>query len=78
MLAHAKSRPAYGLTLGMAEILASREILLLVSGSSKRQPLQKLLRREITTDFPASLLWLHPRWTLLCDQPAAEGLHLSP
>jgi len=38
----------------MTEILASREILLLVSALPKRQPLERLLQREITTEFPAS------------------------
>lgn len=74
MLAKAKSPPTYGLSLGMAEILSSQEILLLVGGAKKREPLRKLLRREITTEFPASFLWLHPNWTLLCDRDAAEGL----
>ena len=70
MLAKARQRPACGLTLGMAEILGSAQILLLVSGASKRSALQRLLTREITTDFPASFLWLHQNWTLLCDQEA--------
>jgi galactosamine-6-phosphate isomerase len=74
MLSNAKKRPAYGLTLGMAEILASREILLLVSGANKRQPLERLLRREITTEFPASFLWLHSNWTLGCDVAALPAI----
>ncbi len=78
MLANSPKLPAYGLTLGMADILVSRDILLLVSGVNKREPLKRLLRREITTEFPASFLWLHPNWTLLCDQNAAEGLDLKP
>ena len=78
MLANSKSKPRFGLTLGMAEILASREILLLVSGAGKRGPLRKFLRREITTEFPASFLWLHSNWTLLCDRDAAGELDLSP
>jgi len=77
MLANSKSRPAFGLTLGMAEILASHEILLLVSGASKREPLRRLLQRNITTEFPASFLWLHRNWTLLGDRAAAEGLDLN-
>src|SRR5947199_376813 len=35
MLANTRSKPGFGLTLGMAEILASREILLLVNGANK-------------------------------------------
>jgi len=56
MLSNSKSPPTYGLGLGMAEILTAREILLLVNGTKKREPLRKLLRREITTEFPASFL----------------------
>jgi galactosamine-6-phosphate isomerase len=78
MLAHSRTAPTYGLTLGMTEILASAEILVLVSGAGKREPLRKLLRRKFTTGFPASFLWLHPNWTLLCDRNAAEGLNLNP
>jgi len=77
MLAESRTKPAYGLTLGMAEILTAREILLLVSGEAKREPLRQLLRREITTKFPASFLWLHSRCTVLCDRAAAEGLDLA-
>ena len=78
MLAKSRTAPTYGLTLGMAEILASGEILLLVSGAGKRQPLQRLMTRELTTEFPASFLWLHPNWTLFCDRDAAEGINLKP
>lgn len=77
MLAEAKLKPTFGLTLGMAEILAAREILLLVSGAAKREPLRKFMQREITTNFPASLLWLHSNWTLLCDRDAAKGLKVE-
>jgi galactosamine-6-phosphate isomerase len=67
-------RPGYGLTLGMADLSQARRILLLVSGASKAGPLRQLLRGIITPRFPASLLWLHPDVTLLCDQAAAAGL----
>lgn len=77
MLSKAGVRPTHGITIGMADILGAREVLLLVSGAAKRAPLQRLLRREITTDFPASFLWLHPNWTLLCDREAAAGRDLN-
>lgn len=77
MLANSKSKPGFGLTLGMAEILSSREILMLVSGKGKREPLRMLSQRQITTRFPASFLWLHPNWTLLCDREGSAGLDLQ-
>lgn len=77
MLANSRTSPTHGLTLGLAEILASRQILLLVSGAAKRAPLERLMKRELTTQFPASFLWLHPNWTLLCDREASAGLDLK-
>lgn len=72
MLSAARERPTYGLTLGMANLLASREILLVVSGAHKRDALQRLLAGDLTPRFPATFLWLHPQVTLLCDA-AARG-----
>jgi galactosamine-6-phosphate isomerase len=59
MLNRSHGRPTYGLTLGMADLLQAREVLLLVSGPTKRAPLERLLDGVISTEFPASLLTLH-------------------
>ena len=76
MLKSAKRRPRYGLTLGLHEILSSRKILLLVSGEAKRPILKKLLQSPVTTNLPASFLWLHPHTTVLCDQAALGAKRL--
>ncbi len=73
MIQGSADQPRYGLTLGMADLLHAREILLLVSGAAKRAPLERLLTDGISTDFPASLLQLHPRVTLLCDTASRSG-----
>ena len=73
MLSEAQSAPSFGLTLGIDDLLASREVLLLVSGEHKREQLARLLDGPISTQFPASLLWLHPNLTLLCDRASAAG-----
>jgi len=52
-------KPTYGMTLGMADILQSKKIILLVTGSKKKKVIKKLLSKEITTKLPASFLWLH-------------------
>lgn len=70
MLKESNDRPRYGITLGMADLLQAREILFLASGPTKHEPMQRLLSGELTTKFPASLLHLHPRVTLLCDEAA--------
>ena len=73
MLKSLARKPHYGLTLGMADILRSRRILLLVNGKRKRPALRRLMKPEVITHFPASFLWLHPDATVLCDREAAGG-----
>ncbi len=70
MIAAEKTKPSAGLTLGMADILQSRQILLLVSGPAKREPLQRLLTQSITSQYPATFLHLHPNVSLFCDKEA--------
>ena len=74
MLKSLAQKPRYGLTLGMGDILRSRRILLLVNGPRKRAALRRLMRPAVSTHFPASLLWLHPETTVLCDREAAEDI----
>jgi galactosamine-6-phosphate isomerase len=75
MLAKSDIRPSYGLTLGMADLIQSQQILLLVSGHAKRDPLQRLLSGRISTEFPASMLQMHPNVLLMCDAAAyADGV----
>jgi len=67
MLTRARRPPSFGLTLGIADLLRSRSILLLVSGSHKADPLRRLLEPRVTPHFPASFLWLHPDVTIFTD-----------
>jgi 6-phosphogluconolactonase/glucosamine-6-phosphate isomerase/deaminase len=70
MIGATAARPTCGLTLGMAELLQARSVLLLVTGAAKREPMARLLEGRITTMLPASLLHLHAHATLLCDEAA--------
>jgi galactosamine-6-phosphate isomerase len=49
----------YGMTLGMRDILQSKKIVLLVNGTHKNAIMQKLMEQQISTQLPASFLWLH-------------------
>lgn len=55
-------------TLGMATILEAREVVMLVSGATKREPLRRLLSGPLTSEVPASVLRCHPRCTILADR----------
>ncbi len=60
--------PEFGLTLGLQEILAAKRIVLLVTGKRKQQTVARLLREEVSTTLPASLLWLHGNVDCLVDR----------
>lgn len=49
----------FGMTLGMTDILQSKKIILLVNGTHKNAIMQKLMEQKISTQLPASFLWLH-------------------
>jgi galactosamine-6-phosphate isomerase len=72
MLHASRAIPSYGLTIGIADILRSRKILLLVSGAAKAAQLARLRESVVSTRFPASFLWLHPDVTIVCDREATK------
>jgi glucosamine-6-phosphate deaminase len=59
--------------MGMASILSAKKIVLLANGAKKHDAVQKLLDDTITTQWPATLLKVHPDVTLICDRAAYEG-----
>jgi 6-phosphogluconolactonase/Glucosamine-6-phosphate isomerase/deaminase len=70
--------PTRGVTLGMAEILAAREIWLLVSGERKAGILAATLDGPMTPDVPASLLRGHPGLRVIADDAAWPGAATKP
>ena len=65
--------PKQAMTMGMASIFGAKHILLLISGKEKHNALAHLLKGDITTQWPATLLNLHGNVTCICDKAAYEG-----
>ncbi|APQ17702.1 galactosamine-6-phosphate isomerase [Maribacter hydrothermalis] len=70
MTATMQKKPSYGLTLGMANILQSKKIVLLITGANKNSVIENLLTKTINPDLPASFLWLHQNVTCYIDSNA--------
>ncbi len=68
MLDKAKEKPTHGFTLGMKEIINSDKIILTIRGKSKGEAIKTLLKGEVSTHFPASLLLLSDNLTIYCDK----------
>ncbi|RBW70121.1 glucosamine-6-phosphate deaminase [Bacillus taeanensis] len=70
--------PTHAITMGIASIMKSKEILLLVSGEAKQEAMGKLMHGEVTEEFPASILQKHPRVTIIADQKALSRVLITP
>lgn len=57
-----------GMTLGTGNIMKSKMVILFIAGKGKETALKALLKKEITPQLPASLLWLHPNVHVLVDE----------
>jgi len=68
MLVNSGSRITQGMTLGLSEIMQSKEILMLITGSDKAEAFQTLKKQRVSTQCPASFLWLHPNVTCFVDK----------
>ncbi|MDQ6596274.1 glucosamine-6-phosphate deaminase [Bacillus salipaludis] len=68
--------PTQAITMGISTIMKSKEILLLVSGESKRDAMYQLLHSELNENFPASVLKNHPCVTIIADEAAILDLKI--
>ncbi|MCP9928951.1 glucosamine-6-phosphate deaminase [Cyanobium sp. CH-040] len=62
--------PSQAITLGLAEILAARRILLVVTGAAKAGVLRRMLQAEPCPQLPASWLQRHPAVQVIADRAA--------
>ncbi len=66
--------PRYALTQGIGTILEARQLVLIATGASKAHPIALAVEGPLTAMVPASALQLHPRVTVVVDEPAAADL----
>ncbi|ESU34030.1 hypothetical protein G3A_03230 [Bacillus sp. 17376] len=66
--------PKQAITMGIASIMDSKEIFLLVSGASKAKALATLMNGDVSEQFPASALKNHENVTIFADKDATALL----
>ncbi|NLB80931.1 MAG: glucosamine-6-phosphate deaminase [Clostridiaceae bacterium] len=65
--------PKKSLTMGIGSIMKSKKIILLASGVEKANAISELLKGDITTANPSTLLNAHRDVTIIVDNAAMEG-----
>ena len=66
--------PERAITVGMATIFGSKEVLLLASGTNKAGAVAAAVEGDVSESVPASMLKNHPNASLFLDKDAASDL----
>jgi len=66
--------PTQMITLGLADIMDAKQILLVASGERKAEAVKNTLEGPISADCPATILRSHPNVTFIIDSAAASLL----
>lgn len=69
-----KEVPTNAISMGIKTIMHSKKIVLLASGSSKAEIINKSINGKINPEIPASILQLHQDVTVIIDKAAASYL----
>ena len=62
--------PRQAYTMGVGTIMNARKVLLIASGADKAEIIKKAFFGPVTPEVPASILQMHPDFTLVCDEAA--------
>ena len=66
--------PKYAITMGIKNIMRSKQIILMASGKEKANAIYKMVHGEVTEELPASILQLHPNVVVIVDQQAGSKI----
>lgn len=69
--------PKTALTVGVKTVTDSREVLILASGLNKAQALQKTVEEGINHMWTCSVIQLHPKAIIVCDEKATYEMKVG-
>ena len=72
-----KDVPIKAISMGIKTIMNSKKIILLASGTSKAEVIEKAIKGKINPNVPASILQLHNDVIIILDKEAANYLNVT-
>lgn len=69
-----KFHPEYGISQGIAQIMAAKKVVLIANGAHKAQIIRQACQGPVTNRVPASVLQNHPNCFVVLDEAAASAL----
>jgi glucosamine-6-phosphate deaminase len=73
----AEKVPRTAMTVGVATVMAAREVLVLVSGPNKARALRAAVEEGVNHMCTLSCLQMHPKGIVVCDEDAAGELGMN-
>ena len=66
--------PTQALTVGIGTVMAAKEVLLVCNGHHKARALKHIIDGDISHKWTASMLQMHPKAIVVCDEAACDEL----
>ena len=69
--------PKLALTVGVGTVMDAYEVIIIITGLNKARALREVVEGSISHMWTASILQLHQRGIIVCDEPATSELHVE-
>jgi glucosamine-6-phosphate deaminase len=69
--------PKQALTVGVGTIMDAKEVMIIISGYNKARALREVVEGGISHMWTASILQMHQRAVIVCDEAATSELHVE-
>jgi glucosamine-6-phosphate deaminase len=69
--------PTTALTVGVGTVMAAKEVLIIINGFGKARALQQVVEGGISHMWTVSMLQMHPKGIIVCDDPATMELQVE-
>lgn len=69
--------PRNALTVGVGTVMDAREVLLIITGYNKARALKQVIEGGITHIWTASVLQMHQKGIIVCDEPSTSELNVE-
>lgn len=66
--------PKQAYTMGIKPIMQAKKVLMIANGKNKADIIKKAFFGPVTPEVPASILQMHPDFTLIADEEALSGI----
>ncbi|MEM7551835.1 MAG: glucosamine-6-phosphate deaminase [Bacteroidota bacterium] len=69
--------PTQALTVGVGTVMDAGEVLIIITGYNKARALRNIVEGSVSHMWPASVIQMHPKAILVCDEPSTMELKVE-